>query len=290
MQLETIVFLLCLLCFSKINAQNATEIILFDLKPYKGGYEISNPRNITNHKGYDNQPFFHPRQPLIYYSSQNEDGKTDIRVYHYKNGKTTPLTQTTVNEYSPTVTPDRKFISCILQRENNVQDLVKYPIDGGEAEVLIHHLTVGYHAWADAHRVILFVLGQPNSLHLYDLQNKKDTVLAVRIGRSLHPIPQSNSLSFVQSLSDKEFAIRQLDYPSLKITTLAEPLPNQEKDMCWTPKGVILATHQDKIYYYDKLKKEWITLLFQGDPVVLKGASRLAVSPDAKKLAVVVAE
>jgi len=61
--------------------------------------------NITNHKGYDNQPYFHPDEPVIYYSSFNEEGRSDIKSYNYKTGVTSNITTTSEREYSPTVTP-----------------------------------------------------------------------------------------------------------------------------------------------------------------------------------------
>ncbi len=154
--------------------QTGSEIILFDLKMKNGQVVLSNAANITNHKGYDNQPFFHPSKPIIYYSSFDDSSRSDIKYYNYKTGKTSNLTVTREREYSPTVTPDGKFISCIIQRDNGAQDLGKYPIAGGQPEVLINNLTVGYHVWAAKDKLLLFVLGDSssNTLHYYNLSAK----------------------------------------------------------------------------------------------------------------------
>src|SRR5689334_6945704 len=63
-------------------AQTGSEIIVFDLKVRKNKVSISNPKNITNHPGYDNQPSFHPKGGFIYYSSFNDDGRSDIKRYN----------------------------------------------------------------------------------------------------------------------------------------------------------------------------------------------------------------
>ena len=171
--------------------QTGSEIILFDLKINDGQIFLSNPINITNHKGYDNQPSFHPSKPIIYYASFDDSSRSDIKFYNYQTGKTSNLTVTREREYSPTVTPDGKFISCIIQRDNGAQDLGKYPIEGGQPEVLINNLVVGYHVWIDQNRLLLFVLGDSNTnaLHYYNLSAKSDSVIADNIGRSLHKIP-----------------------------------------------------------------------------------------------------
>ncbi|HET9825627.1 MAG TPA: hypothetical protein VFP87_09835, partial [Chitinophagaceae bacterium] len=166
------------------RAQPATEIFLFDLTITNGQVIISNGVNITNHKGYDNQPFFHPAQPIIYYSSFDDSSRSDIKFYNYSTKQTNNFTRTREREYSPTVTPDGDFISCIIQRDNGDQDLGKYPIKGGKAQVLINHLKVGYYAWADENRLFLFVLDDSinNSLHYYYLDKNADTVIAENIG------------------------------------------------------------------------------------------------------------
>src|SRR5688572_15517425 len=124
-----IVFIACILPLLA-HAQPGTEILLFDLKAREGKYVISNGQNITNHKGYDNQPSFHPVQPEIYFASAIDSTNVDIKIYNFKTGKITQFTFTPENEFSPTVTPDQKFVSCVIQRKNGAQDLARFPING----------------------------------------------------------------------------------------------------------------------------------------------------------------
>src|SRR5689334_10550675 len=187
-----------------------TEIYLLDLSIKKSKVMISNPENITNHVGYDNQPFFHPDNSVLYYTSANEEGKTDLIEYNYKTKLSHNLISTPEREYSPTVTPDKKFVSCIIQRDDGVQDLGKYPIEGGEAIVLVNNLKVGYHAWIDEESLLLFVLGDTLTLHRYNLTSKKDEIIAKRVGRSLHKIPLSSDMSFVHKVSDTEWFIKKI--------------------------------------------------------------------------------
>ncbi len=208
---ELILILLFIFPFSLCAQQpSGTEIYLFDLTIKKSKIQLSNPLNITNHAGYDNQPFFHPDKPLIYYSSANAEGKTDILEYNYTTKATRNITTTPEREYSPTVTPDKNFLSCIIQRDNGAQDLGKYPIDGGEPVVIINKLTVGYHAWINAENLLLFVLGDTMTLRQYDLTLKKDVIVAKGIGRSLHKIPKTKDMSFVHKVSDSEWLIMKI--------------------------------------------------------------------------------
>ncbi len=278
-------------------SQSATEIYLFDMKVIAGQVHLSNGANITNHKGYDNQPSFHPSKPIVYYSSFDDSGRSDIKFYDYKTQKTSNLTLTHEREYSPTVTPDERSISCIIQRDNGAQDLAKYPVEGGKPEVLIWHLKVGYHAWAGDNKLFLFVLDDSihNSLHYYYLGKNTDTVVAENIGRSLHKIPGQNAMSFVQKVADKQFVVKKFDMNTGIITTIINALPGQDQ-LCWLQNGIILMSDGSKLFFYQENSftevkdRKWQPVIFEGDASMLKGVTRLATNPDNTKLAVVASE
>lgn len=290
--------LLCLIS-GVMYAQPGSEIYLFEYRGNaRGVSQMSNPRNISNRKGYDNQPYFDPNIPVLYYSSANDEGRTDIMAYYLKTGETKKITETHDREYSPRLTPDNNFISCILQRDNGAQDLVGYPIKGGDPKIFIDNLTVGYHAWPDENNVAVFTLPQPFRLHLVNIRTGKDTVVAENIGRSLHKIPGRNAVSYIQKINDTEWMVTALDAKTLEKTLLVKSLPGKEKDMAWTSDEsgpVIIMSDEKKIYtfapYYDgkNYSAEWKEVKLKGE--LLPGTiTRLAVSIDGKYIAVVVSE
>ncbi len=154
------------------QAQPATDIYLFNIKSKRSQVLLENPQNITIHPGYDNQPFFHPTEPLLYFAAANNEGRTDIIEFNLKSKTTRTITETYDREYSPTVTPDRKYLSCILQTDSGKQHLVRYPIEGGKADTLVNDLVVGYHAWLSENTLSMFVLPQPSKLVIRDLNKK----------------------------------------------------------------------------------------------------------------------
>ncbi len=291
--IRLICFLFLLPVAGTIAAQTGSDIFLFDLRITGKGAVISHAKNFTRHKGYDNQPFFHPRQPLIYFSSFNDSGRSDLKYYDFNSGHTKNLTNTHEREYSPTVTPGGRFISCILQRDNGEQNLVQYPIEGGNAEVLIHHLVIGYHAWVEKNKLLLFVLGDslhPNTLHYVDLNLKKDTILAENIGRSLHHIPGTGLMSFVQRVSEKELLIKQFDPLSMKITNITTTVAGQDH-LTWLNSSTIMMSDGINLFVYDVVAGNgWKPVTIEGDGSMLKGVTRLAVNNNSTKLAVVVSE
>lgn len=284
--------------------QAGSEIYLFDLKITDGQLVISNGKNITNHKGYDNQPFFHPSKPLIYFSSFNDSGRSDIKYYNIETKETKSLTTTHDREYSPTVTPDGKYLSCILQRDNSAQDLVKYPIEGGRPVVLVWHLKVGYHTWLRDNKVFLYVLDDSihNSLHNYDVATNMDTVIAENIGRSLHPVPGEDALSYVQKLADKKSVIKRYVLSTGVSSPILFTLPGQDF-FCWTQlspntegKKYLVTSDGNKLFFHQDYSatefkdKTWQPVMVEGDATMLKGVTRLAINADNTKIAVVVNE
>ena len=272
--------------------QDGSEIFLFDMRIANGQVVLSNGANITNHKGYDNQPFFNPSKPLIYYTSFNDSGRSDIKFYNYQKNKISNLTTTEEREYSPTVTPNGKFISCIIQRDNGAQDLGKYPVIGGQPVILIKDLKVGYHAWVDKEKLLLFVLmdSVTNNLRYYNLTTKKDTVIATNPGRSLHKIPGQHAMSFIQKNEGNDWLIKRVESTTGAISTIVPALPGQE-NLVWLKNNIIVMSSGNKLFSYQVgLDKEWKPVIIEGDIALLKGLSRLATNTANTKLALVVSE
>lgn len=275
-----------------IFAQFNTEIYLFDLKIKANQLILSSPKNISNHKGYDSQPFFHPSKPIIYYASFNDSGRSDIKTYNYQTNITKNFTTTNEREYSPTLTPDGKFISCIIQRDNGAQDLGKYPVNGGNPVILVNYMTVGYHAWIDDKSLLLFVLDDTahNSLHYYNLITKEDVVIAYNPGRSLHKIPGEDAMSFVEKKTDEEWLIQKFDIKTRTISTITKAFTKRE-DLTWLKNDIMLMSDGEKLFSYNiHDNKGWQPVMMEAGKIAVKGITRLAVNKPNNKIAVVMNE
>jgi hypothetical protein len=288
------IFVIAFLIAGKVFGQAGSEILLFELIIQKNKMTIANPKNITNRTGYDNQPYFHTDKPLIYYSSYDTGGRADIKYYNYKTGETTQLTKTPEREYSPTLTPDKLFVSCIIQRDNGAQDLGKYPVEGGEPLTILNDRIVGYHTWLDNSHLALYILGKenkPSSLHYLRLPTKSDTLIAENVGRSLHRVPGEPAFSFVHKITETKWFIKKYNARKSVISVIAATPPNRE-DMCWVPDGKIVMSADTKIFWLDPREKDktWKEIQVNSGAELLKGVTRVSVSPDGKLIAVVVAE
>ena len=271
-------------------AQSGTEIFLLDITNSSGNITLSNPKNITNRKGYDNQPFFHPSQPLLYYTAM-QDGQTDIWSYNLKTGVGLQITNTIDSEYSPTVTPDKKYLSCIVQRKSNGdQDLVKYNIKNPTETQMIFESQktgkIGYQAWLNPNELISFVLGNPQTLHYQHLISKKDLIIAPNIGRSLHLIPKQKAFSFVQQI-EKKWLICSFNPQKNTIIDIAESHPDSEHYNAWLSENTILESRNTDIFSYSLMTKEW-KIVNLPNMLLNRKISRMAIKGN--KIAIVVEE
>jgi len=289
---KTVTLILCIIPILSFS-QAGTDIFLIDMQVKAGKITLSNPVNITHRKGYDNQPMFAKDKPLLYFTADRDSAaNTDIQIYNYKTQASSFFTTTPENEYSPTLTPDGKFISCIIQRKSGAQDLGKYPVKGGPAVVLIDQLKVGYHAWIDNNQLLLFVLDDSahNSLHYYNLLTKEDKVIAKNPGRSLCKIPGQNAMSFIEKSAAKTGMIKRLDLATMQITDIGNTLPGQEY-MAWTPNGLMIMSDGTDLFSSDPANKSgWQKISFEQHDPAIRGITRLAINADQTKMAIVVKE
>ena len=276
-----------------IYAQEATEIYLFDLTKTDNTFIISNPINISNNEGYDNQPSFNEDGTAILFSS-SRNGQTDISRYDIIGNYRTWLTKTDANEYSPTTYPNKKkYFTCVRLDSDGKQQLYKYTYKKKEPQILIPNLKVGYYLWFDKFTVVSFVLGDTETLQVSNFKHKIKYPIQSNIGRSLNKIPAAisngeNLMSFI-SKSHGAPEIYAINPVNSEEKYIADALEGSE-DLTWTLDGTILMGKNNEIF---KLKpredKEWFAIKIESD-LPVKNISRLVVSPNGTKIAVVVGE
>jgi len=273
-----------------ISAQKATEIYLFDLKKSDSEYIISNPVNISNNEGYDNQPSFTEDGTSILFTS-TRDGQTDIARYDIIEKYRVWVTNTDINEYSPApYIGKKKYFTCVRFEEES-QLLYKYSYKTREPEVLIPNLMIGYYVWFNKNIVITYVLGDIESLQVSNFKRKIKYPIEQNIGRSLSKIPNPYSIgkdkiSYI-SKSHGNPEIYEIDPITSESTYLIDAIEGSE-DLTWTIDGAILMAKEDVIYkFHPKQDNGWTPIIIESN-IPLKNITRLSVSPDGKKIAVVV--
>ena len=273
-----------------------TDIHLLTLTSGLASLKEAKPAPVAIAPGYDNQPIFSPDGATILFAANRDGQQIDIFKFDRSSGRVTQLTKTAENENSPTYLPPgigaAGGFSVVRTEPDKTQRLWRFDAQGGNPEVVLTGVKpVGYHAWVDAATVALFVLGPPATLQIASVETGKAEVAAEGIGRSLHRIPASRSVSFVQREASGEQWVREIDIASKKIAPVVKAVEGTgDRDMAWMPDGrTILMSSGTRIHSWTRGGTEWIEI-FDAAVHGLGVVSRLAIAPKGDAIAIVVAE
>lgn len=289
MKKSSIILLFSIITFN-IYAQSGSDIYLFNFRLDEDNFYISNAQNITNTPGYDNQPFFTPDGKSILYASDDGFGQTDIFKYNIKSKSERRLTYSPESEYSPTVTPDEEHISCIILKRNGEQKLWQYPKNGAVPTKISNKNKIGYHTWLNDSTVYAFILGEPNTLESILLSSQEIIEIATNPGVTLLKIPGTEKISFVDMNENHHWVIKAYDPETNTIERIIHTVTSNSEFFTWTPKGILLSGDGHKLYKFNpKTDSDWIELADLTD-YGIKKFTRIAISPEANLIAIVVSE
>lgn len=281
--------ILCSVASTAAGQAPGTDIFLVPLRREGTRLVLGNPENITDRPGYDNQPAFTSDGRAMLYTRIGNDGQADIYRVDLATRTTTGLIRTPESEYSAAMPPGGTAITVVRVEQDSTQRLWRFASDGSHPEVLFPALQpVGYYAWADAQRLIMFVLGSPPSLVAGNVETGRADTLARNVGRSMHKIPGRTTLSYVQRDSVDGDWIMELDLSTGRATRLTHVV-GRGQDYTWTPEGVVLMASGNRLFAWRQGGGDW-ELVGALDGAGLSTITRLAVSPDGRWLAVVAAE
>ena len=271
-----------------LQAPPATDIYVAELRVANRRVSVGAPVNVTARPGYDNQPFFLSDGRSFLYTSVR-DSQSDIYRYDLDRKTSVRVTATRESEYSPTPLPTGNGFSVVRVEPDSTQRLWAFNADGSRPRLVLDSIKpVGYHAWANDHTLLLFVLGAPATLQVADARSPAapGEILGRDIGRSLQRIPGREAVSFVQRDSVAGASLQEFDVRTQRVTKLVQTPPGADF-FVWTPQRIVLTASGTKLYQWDPQRgADW-------EPVAdfaaagLTNLTRLALSPKGDRLAIV---
>lgn len=261
-----------------------TDLWLFDLKTIDDSIYFGDPVNITNRSGYDNQPVFSGDGKTILFTSIRDEKQSDIYSYDLKTKEIIQITKTETSEYSPQFAPDGS-ISVVMVEPDSTQRLWKFPKTGGLATLIMDKVdSIGYYCWIDNLTVAVFLIDKPGKLFRCDAGTQKCTFVDDSVGRSLHSVSYGKIKKLFYSKGKNIYS----DNSKSKVveTTKVE----FGEDFCFYKSNQLLMAEFAKLY-----SRIFVTVGKDGpwkeiadfSTYGIKNITRLAVSPDGKKLVVV---
>ncbi|PWL38485.1 steroid delta-isomerase [Flagellimonas aquimarina] len=283
-----LVICLTFICVS-LNGQVNTDVYLFDLQINNGDPVLSNPKNISNNEGYDNQPSFLNDNTVLFAS--NREDQTDILRFNILEGSTTSWISNTPtgSEYSPLKIPNKNAISAIRLDLDGLQRLYEYDITTGESELILEDLKIGYHVWYNDHILVATVLVENRmDLVVSNLKDNTNFTFQKNVGRSLWKIPNSDLVSYI-SKENKAWEIKSLNPITGATKKIANTFRGSE-DICWLNDSTIIAGAGKSLIKFDTESGiEW-DLIMNFEQEEINNITRIAINKAGNRLAFVAEE
>jgi hypothetical protein len=290
--------LVAVVFFSQVTPSAAqlpnTQLYAFDLGRDGAGFTFLRCKFLTafNPKGYNNQPHWVNNNELyVAVQFPNDTNQTDIWSLSLINNVITRVTATPESEYSPTLMPDRRSISCVRVDAggSTTQRLWAYPIDRSSmgADLLSLHPGVGYHAWLSDKKLALFMVnGVENHLQFVNTDDQASIQLTRGIGRSLART-KDGKLAFVHKETAQKWVIKTMDPQSYTTTVVSETVPASE-DFALLSDGTFLMGLGSKMYamYPADPQKQWREVA-DLSKFGVTNIKRIAVSREGDRIAIV---
>ena len=284
--MNKLLVLITLLFTSFLFSQENTEVFVFDISPSYEGLELHNVRNVSNNEGYDNQPSFISNEALVF--AGNNNGQTDISKYDFNTKiKRWVNEETEGSEYSPQKFPSSNDLAAVRLDKDGKQRLYRYNVESGNSSVLMEDLQVAYFAFYNDKQIMATVLSNEKlDLTMINLQTKSVDTLFLDAGRTIQKVPNTKSMSYSLVNENKNLDLYVLDVNSEESYFICE-LPFGVEDYLWLNDTQVLVGMESNLYIYDTLgEPEWNKVASVSE-YGIKNISRMAISPNGKKLALV---
>ncbi|WP_222927904.1 nuclear transport factor 2 family protein [Polaribacter aestuariivivens] len=284
--MKNIIFI-TLLISSTIFGQVDTEVHVFDIEKIENGYNLINGKNISNNKGYDNQPSFFDDYRVVFSSFRTFN--VDIALYNLRmnNPELYYISETQYGgEYSPQRIPYSSDVSAVRLNKSGLQRFYRYHFKSKKHTLLIEDLKVAYPTWYDRNTVIASVIVN-DSLELFicDIPNKKNISVAKNVGRSVHKIPNSDLISFVSKENKDYWLLKSLNPNTKEIKTITSL--GKSEDVTWFPDGTLLISKGKSIYKFNPTTDKKPSLFYAFSDENINNITRMAVNKSGTKIAIV---
>lgn len=245
-KIRNILSLLLLMGFVGSAAGQLPETDAYLFTFFNNGVKVSlnSPRYISgmNPSGYNNQPAFNGPNELYLTTDLYDETFTELIKLDLLGQEYTRVTATdSISEYSPNPRAPNDMLSCIrVERDGKTQSLYQYPLDHSNAgsRLLKNMDNIGYHYWLSDTEVALFLVTDPVSLVIADIETGTVRLVSENVGRCLKQDSDGNLL-YVHKVRTDLWYIKSYDLEQQASVILVKTLPDSE-DFELLPDGTLL--------------------------------------------------
>ncbi len=273
------------LSFSVFSQLPETDIWLLKIEKKENKYSYSNPLNINNRTGYDNQPFFTLDGKSILYVSIGNDKQADIYKYDSNKKQHLNITKSEVSEYSPTILPSGLGFSAVVVEKDSTQRVWKFNLDG-TFNSIVHNGTdsIGYHTWLNNDTLLYYKLSNPHSLRALNLKTNEDVWICDNPCRAFKKL--GNTSQFIYAIKDSVSVEFRIYNPALRESKIYTTYPSTNEDFIWHSELGLIKSENADLMHYNEQTKTW-EILFSFSNLGIKKITRFVFDSKTKQLAIV---
>lgn len=275
-----------------------TDVFVGRIASYDSGPIIGSLKNVTDRKGYDNQPSFLAGKNAFYYVAGGKGGKTDIRLYDIASGKSRPVAVTKDrSEYSPKEAPGGGISYIQENPEGDVTRVYRRSLaKKDDGAPVAEFAPLGYYAWLDGGKALaVYHRSEPGSLYRVEVASGEKKLLHENIGRAMTSDRKGEHLWFTGAAGGGDapaFDLLRYDTASGAIAPVfALPPGAEDFAILFDENGeasVALATSGAKIYSRSvrEPEKDWAEIADLAQYGAAK-ATRMAINDTESTIAIV---
>lgn len=291
MTIKIVLFTCFCLSMTMSFAQVESDLYLFSLeRTDKDEFHVHTAKFLSsfNKKGYTNQPSFTPSGDLLVSVRKSNESQNDIWLLNLTTKKNKRLTQTNAKEYSPRIHPDEEHLTVLRQISENPldQQVCNINLRSGDMDCVPGGTDIGYYTWLSPNELGLFRIDESgNRLNYYNIDDNKNRRITTSIGRTLFS-NKSGWLIYVHKFTNDYWYIKKYN-PATSVIEIVTQTMGKNEDFAIGPDGTYFMGNDHLLYAFhpdkDKGWKQVADLSLYG----IRHITRLAISPDGKKLVLV---
>ncbi len=216
-----------------------------------------------NPLGYNNQPKFIGLNEMYLSTDVYSMGKPEIVKLDLFSETIERMTMSDESDFSPSPLPNSRGLSTVrIEKDGTTQTLWAYDdqnFDSG-ARIFEDISTVGYYKWLSEEDVAMFLLPEPFTLNITNINTGVSKTVIDNIGRCFIQ-DNEGKLLFTHKINSGKMFIKSYDLESGKMEVVCQALEGSE-DFELIGGGAIIMARKSKLYYYDpKISTSWTEVL-----------------------------
>lgn len=281
------------LCFS-LTSNAGFDIWLYPLAFDSSNqtWSIGSGKAITNNFKYNNQPNFTLDGGSLLFASNKTGEFNDLYRYDITSQSISAITDTPKeSEFSPY--DSETGIHYVVEQGVPHQSVWLKQKDELRSRTINSLIPAGYFATHEALGTLIWAR-YAGDLYFEPKGERASEghFVVANAGRSLHRIPNEESFSYLHNQGDGEAVIKRFDPINLSHTSLVN-ISNASQDYAWSNKHWLFNFKGNNLrtWQYNQQRKSqltsWKSVAHLTPPVGYNLASRLAISPNNKYIAIV---